>query len=178
MADNFETNAGSGGKTFKSDQISSIDIPASKITLGADGTDDGYISSANPMPVTTRAATTDNIGSALMTNVIHNGVTALTPKFAAIDASNSGNNTLVAAVADKKIRILALILVSAGAVNVRLEDGAGGSAITGQMNLTTNSGFTLPFSPVGWGETSSNTLLNLELSDAISVDGCLVYVEV
>jgi len=125
-----------------------------------------------------RAATTDNVGAALMTNVIHDGTTALTPKFAVIDAATSGDNTLVAAVVGKKLRVLAAFIVAAGSVNARFEDGAAGTALTGQMNLTTNSGFVLPFNPVGWFETSANTLLNLELSDAISADGSLVYVEV
>ena len=102
----------------------------------------------------------------------------LTPKFAKIDAASSGDNTLVAAVASRKIRVVALFLVSAGTVTVRFESGAGGTALTGQMELTAQSGFCLPFSPVGWFETASNTLLNLELSGAISVDGTLVYIEV
>lgn len=102
----------------------------------------------------------------------------LTPKFAKIDAASSGDNTLVAAVASRKIRVLALFLVAAGTVTVRFESGAGGTALTGQMELTAQSGFSLPFSPVGWFETASNTLLNLELSAAISADGCLVYIEV
>lgn len=103
---------------------------------------------------------------------------AVTPKFVIIDAATSGDNTLLAAVASKKIRVLAAFLVAAGAVNARFESGAAGTALTGQMNLTSNSGFTLPFSPVGWFETASNTLLNLELSGAVSVDGALVYIEV
>jgi hypothetical protein len=41
-----------------------------------------------------------------------------------------------------------------------------------------NSGFTLPFNPVGWFETAAGELLNLELSAGVSVDGCLTYVEV
>ena len=102
----------------------------------------------------------------------------LTPKFAAIDVATSGDNTVVSAVASSKIRVVSVFVVSAGDVNVRFEDGAGGTALTGQMNLTTNSGFVLPFNPVGWFETSANTLLNLELSGAISVDGALTYVEV
>ncbi len=125
-----------------------------------------------------RAATTDNVGAALLTNVIHNGTAAITPKFSAIDAATSGDNTLVAAVVGKKIRVVSLLLVSAGTVNARFEDGAGGSALSGQMNLVANSGFTLPFNPVGWFETTANTLLNLELSAAISVDGMLTYIEV
>jgi len=46
------------------------------------------------------------------------------------------------------------------------------------MSLAANGGFCLPFNPLGWVETASNTLLNLELSGAVSVDGCLVYCEV
>lgn len=125
-----------------------------------------------------RAATTDNIGAKLATDAIMNGTTALTPKYAKIDAASSGDNTLVAAVAAKKIRVLAAFMVATGDVVVRFEDGAGGTALTGQMDLAANSGFTLPFCPVGWFETTANTLLNLELDGAVSVDGSLVYVEV
>ena len=71
-----------------------------------------------------------------------------------------------------------MFVVSAGTVTARFESGAAGTAKTGQMNLVVNSGFVLPFNPVGWFETASATLLNLELSAAISVDGSLVYVEV
>jgi hypothetical protein len=100
-------------------------------------------------------------------------------KYASIDAALSGDNTLVAAAgAGIKIRVVSVFIVAAGAVNVRFESGAGGTALTGQMNLTTNSGFTLPFNPAGWFETADNALLNLELSAAISVDGCVTYVEI
>lgn len=112
------------------------------------------------------------------TSTIFNGTTALTPKFAVIDVASSGDNTILAAVTGKKIRVLALFLVSAGTVTTRFESGASGTALTGQMNLVANSGFCLPYNPVGWFETASNTLLNLELSGAVSVDGSLVYVEV
>jgi len=99
-------------------------------------------------------------------------------KYAAIDDAVSGDNTLVAAVASRKIRVLAAFMVSAGTVNARFESGAAGTALTGQMNLIANSGFVLPFNPAGWFETAVNTLLNLELSAAISVDGSLTYIEV
>ena len=46
------------------------------------------------------------------------------------------------------------------------------------MNLVANTGFVLPYNPAGWFETASNTLLNLELSAAVSVDGALTYMEV
>lgn len=100
-------------------------------------------------------------------------------KRAIIDAASSGDNTLVSAAgAGKKIRVTSAFLVSAGTVNVRFESGAGGTAMSGQMNLVANTGFVLPFNPHGWFETAENTLLNLELSGAVSVDGSLTYVEV
>ncbi len=99
-------------------------------------------------------------------------------KYAVIDDATSGNNTIVAAVGSRKLRVLAGFMVSAGTVNARFEDGAGGTALTGQMNLIANSGFVLPFNPAGWFETGVNTLLNLELSAAVSVDGSITYIEV
>jgi len=81
-------------------------------------------------------------------------------------------------VSAKKIRVLSLTVVAVGAVDFRLEDGAAGTALSGIMSLTTNSGFTLPFSPVGHSETTANTLLNMELSAAVQVSGLLTYVEV
>jgi len=51
MADTFVTNAGSGGNTFASDDISSVHYPRIKLVHGADGTNDGDISTANPLPV-------------------------------------------------------------------------------------------------------------------------------
>jgi hypothetical protein len=50
-ADNFVTNAGSGGSTFASDDIGSVQFPRIKLVHGADGTNDGDISTANPLPV-------------------------------------------------------------------------------------------------------------------------------
>ena len=110
------------------------------------------------------------------TSSIYQNGTARTPVFLAIDAATSGDNTLLAAQgAGNKIRVHQLVLVAAGTVNVRFESGAGGTALSGQMNLVANTGFVLPYSPIGWFETAANTLLNLELSAAVSVDGVCAY---
>jgi hypothetical protein len=121
---------------------------------------------------------TSSVAARLATDAIIAAGVSLTPKFAAIDAATSGDNTLVTGVTGKKIRVLSLMMISAGTVTARFESGASGTALSGQMNLIANSGFTLPFNPVGWFETAAAALLNLELSAAISVDGMLVYVEV
>lgn len=102
----------------------------------------------------------------------------LTPKFVAIAASSSGNNTILAAVTGKHIRVLALYLVANGSVNAKWQSGAGGTDLTGLAYLIANSGMVLPFNPVGWFQTAVNTLLNLNLSGAVAVGGTLVYVEV
>lgn len=50
-ADNFVSNAGSGGSTFASDDISSVQFPRIKLIHGIDGTNDGDVATANPFPV-------------------------------------------------------------------------------------------------------------------------------
>lgn len=114
-----------------------------------------------------------------MTGTVYDGTTPLLVKYAAVDAATSGDNTLVAAVTGKKLRVLAAHLTMTGtAVTVRFESGAGGTALTGQMTPAQGQSITMPFNPVGWFETAAGSLLNLELGGAQSVDGVLVYVEV
>lgn len=112
------------------------------------------------------------------TEAIVQGTTTTIIKRAAIDAATSGNNTIVAAVAGKKIRVLAVTLVGAGSVTARFESDADGTALTGQMTLAASTVVELGYNPAGWFETVSGELLNLELSGAVSVDGCIVYAEV
>ena len=99
-------------------------------------------------------------------------------KRAVIDVASNGDNTIVAAVTGKKIRVYQIVLVAANTVTVRFESGASGTALTGQMSLTTNSGFASGWSPVGHFDTAEGALLNLELSGAVSVDGWLIYGEI
>ena len=100
-------------------------------------------------------------------------------KRAAVSAITTGDNTLVAAVTGRKIRLMAAVLEPTGGnATIRFEDGAGGTALTGQMVIGTNSEFLLPYNPVGWLETSAATLLNLEVTSAGSVSGFIVYEEV
>src|SRR5687768_9803 len=85
-------------------------------------------------------------------------------KRAVIDHATSGDNTLVAAVTGKRIRVLDIVLISAGTMTVRFESGASGTALTGQMSVAAGTGFAPGFSPVGHFETAAGALLNMELS--------------
>jgi hypothetical protein len=106
------------------------------------------------------------------------GGVSVTPKFAVISCSGSGNNTVVAAVPDYKIRVLALSLSASAAVNAKFQSGASGTDKTGLYYLAANGGIVLPYNKLGWFETAANALLNLNLSGAIPVGGCITYIEV
>lgn len=114
----------------------------------------------------------------LNTKTMANGTTALVPKFAKINAGTNGNNTLVAAVTAKKIRVLSVYVVSSGTVNGKFQSAAAGTDLTGLSYMVVNSGFVLPFNPIGWFETIAGELLNLNLSAGVTVGGSLTYVEI
>ena len=96
---------------------------------------------------------------------------------AAISGVTSGNNTLIAAVTGKKIRVLGLSIVAAGAVDFRLESGASGTALSGVMSLNDGVMVTWPIAPPGahWVETAAGALLNMELGAGVQVSGVIVY---
>ena len=52
MADNITTNPGTGGDTLAADDIGGVKFPRTKLVIGADGVNDGDVSAANPLPVT------------------------------------------------------------------------------------------------------------------------------
>lgn len=99
-------------------------------------------------------------------------------KYAVIDHAGSGDNTIVAAVTSRKIRVINYKLNAASAVTIRWEGGASGTALTGQMQLAANVADGASCGFAGCFETASGVLLNLELSGAISVDGHVAYCEV
>lgn len=101
-------------------------------------------------------------------------------KRAIIDVASAGDNTLIAAVTGKKIRVHSLYLVNGhtSTQTARFESGAGGTALSGQSVLGANGVLVLPESEAGWFETAAGALLNLELGGATTVDGLLTYTEV
>lgn len=203
MADGVQITAGTG-TTIATDDIGGIQYQRVKVTYGDDGSATD-VSSTNRLPVDVGAsvavtgtfwqatqpvslsslpalaAGTNLVGAAVTAanvSTLYDGTTALTPKFATIAASSSGNNTLVAAVTSKKIRVLSVAFVANGAVNAKFQSGASGTDLTGLFYCLQGGGAVLPPNPTGWFETAAGTLLNLNLSGAVAVGGCLTYVEV
>ena len=135
-----------------------------------------------------QSRTSSSIEASLSTDAIMAAGTALTPKFAKISCSTSGENTLVAAVTSKKIRVLSLALTVVGtALSIYFKDGAAGTAIFAdgtnpipldKTGATGAGGLVLGFNPTGWMQSASGAALILNLSTAQAVAGALTYVEV
>lgn len=149
------------------------------------------ITSGQALVTATIAAGTALIGKASVaqdTATIYSGTTALTPKFAVISAASSGDNTIVAGVTSKKIRVLSLFLCAKGTANtLYFRENTSGTAIFGdgtntipidKTGATGPAGFSLGFNPVGWMQSSSGNPLVLNLSAAQGVAGGLTYIEV
>jgi hypothetical protein len=152
--------------------IGNVDI-ASSIPAGTNNIGDVDI-----LTMPGSAATTDTVAVKHSVDAMHSDLTALTPKFVKISAASSGNNTVLAAVTSKKILVLSYTLVAITAVNVKFQDGAGGTDLTGLMTLATGIPVTANFCPVGHLKGSTATLLNLSLSGSVQVSGHMTYVEV
>lgn len=165
MADNIDVTPGAG-KTIAADEIGSVLHQRVKLEFGGDGTAT-EVSSATPLPIAG--------GMAPDTAIIKNGTTDLTPKFAAI--SSTGNGDTLALVASKKIRVLSMFLVVAGATTVKFQTG-GVTDLTGAMSFGANGGISLPFNPVGWFETTAGAKLNHVLGSSVGIAGGFTYIEV
>lgn len=141
------------------------------------GTDGDYT------PIATDAAGVVKAATYEQTDLMMSGVTQVTPKFAAIAAATSGNNTLVTnANGGKKLRVLALMLIAGAAGNIYFTSDSGGTVIfggsTNKIQLAANGGFVLPFNPVGWFETTADQDIVMNASSTGPFSGGLVYIEV
>jgi len=103
-------------------------------------------------------------------------------RFAKIDASASGDNQVVAAVAGKRIRVISYTLITSAAVTAKWRSAS--TDITGGMAFAANGGsepsvsILSPGGIFGLFQTEPGEALNLNLSSAVAVGGHLVYIEV
>lgn len=116
------------------------------------------------------------------TTYLSDGTTTYTVKRAKISAVSSGDNTLVALVSSKKIRVICLLLIPDGAVQIYFKNTTTGGICgdsTNPMSLQAGLPFVLAYNPIGWFETGVvSEALILNLSAAVSVGGSLCYIEV
>lgn len=116
------------------------------------------------------------------TSTVYNATTALTPKFALANvAASTTDGNIVSAVASKKIRVLAAAFMAGGtATNVTFNSkpAGAGTAISALFAAGANGGASLPFSPVGWFETTAGQGLTVTTGAGSTVGIVVVYVEV
>ncbi len=115
MADNTTLNAGTGGSVVADDDIGGVKFQRIKLIHGADGVNDGDVSSANPLPVTLPAITT-----------ITHAVVAPSTTSAAVLAANTARDYA--------------LIQNVGSVDVTLNLGAVAVSGTGIV-LKANGGF-------------------------------------
>ena len=165
MADNVAITAGSGTTIATDDIGSGVQVQRVKPVWGADGTGtDTQVAQPLPVQATIESSQMSNVG------------TIVTPKFASINISSSGDNSIVAAVTSKKIRVLSYVIVADAAVAAKFRSGT--TDLMGAASLAANGGVAAPFNPVGQFETAATTALNLNLASAVGVRGHLTYVEI
>lgn len=93
----------------------------------------------------------------------------------AVNPASAGDSVLVAAVSNRKIRVLALALVSSAANTVTFKSSVAG-AISGAFSFAANGGMVLPFNEHGWFETVAGEGLLVGLSAASAVGLQIQYV--
>jgi len=141
MSDNTRLPLGTeDGDIYASDDISGVKFQRVKITLGADGTDDGDVASGNKLPVSVAslplpsgAATEATLGNVLTTSDFDTKTGALTETAPATDTASSGLNGRLQRIAQ---RITSLIT----ALGSPFQAGGaiGGSSVA--IPVTDNSG--------------------------------------
>ncbi len=96
-------------------------------------------------------------------------------QFALISGATSGNNLVVAAVTDMRVRVIGLHMVSAGDVTAVFQSADGGTPLTGVMTMIKGVPFTA-YNPLGLFEQDVvSELLNLALTQAVQVSGWVTY---
>ena len=104
MADNLTAlaNTGTGTDVLATDEIAGVHFPRTKITIGADGVNDGDVSASNPLPVS--GTVTANAGTG--TFAVSGPVTDAQLRATAVPVSISGT---FEASADRTENLLAML---------------------------------------------------------------------
>lgn len=95
---------------------------------------------------------------------------------AVLNFNSSGDNTAIAAVSGKAIKVWKIMFTVAGAVNVTFYNGLSGTALSGAFIMANNgSSFLLYYDGSPHWVTSPNTAFNINLSGAVALTGQIWY---
>lgn len=153
MADNTTLNTGTGGDVIATDDISGIKYQRVKVTLGADGVNDGDVSATNPIPI-------DG-------TVVISGTVAVT--------DNSGSLTVDGSVtANQPASTAYKVIISDGTTDVPI-DAAHSDGETNTENHIDVGAKNLLFNGSTWdrvrGDVTNGMLVNLGANNDVTVTG-------
>ena len=94
-----------------------------------------------------------------------------------ITFSATGDNALITAVAGKLVQVFQIFFTAAGATNLTIKDGVGGTALTGAMSFTTNGQLTLPYVSVPHFFASPGNAFVLNSSTGVQISGTVWYTQ-
>jgi hypothetical protein len=98
----------------------------------------------------------------------------LAVQYAFANPSGSGLTTVVAAQAGQRIIVLQCCVITSGSNTVNFADSSAG-AISASMPLAANGGFVMPFSSVGWFETSVGGGLQINMTVGVATGVQVVW---
>jgi hypothetical protein len=130
----------------------------------------------NPVGLKAGTALIGKTAAGADTSTIYSGTTALTPKFAKIEATASGQTTVVDGVTGKKIRVLRMGYTASAATSVKWQSAS--TDLTGSETMVAGAKGGASYCEVGVIETAAGEDLNISLSATATVGGMLTYVEV
>lgn len=167
MADNTTLNAGTGGDVVATDDIAGVKYQRVKLTLGADGADDGDLASGNPLPVSAAALPLPDgaATAALQLPNSHDVTIDNAAGAAAVNIQDGGNvitvDGTVTAAAQPGVDIGDVTINNAsGASAVNVQDGGNTITVDGTVtaNPATSFGKTITYVAVAQGAAGTTVL--------------------
>lgn len=94
-----------------------------------------------------------------------------------INANSTGDNTIIAAVANRNIHVYRMILVVDAATVLTFKDGAG-TSLTGPISMSANGAIVLDYDqgPIAWFATSTGNAFIISQSGTAQMSGKASYV--
>lgn len=135
------------------------------------------VSANSNIPVSGTVSVTGAItSSAYMDRLYKNDGTELTVKFAAGSVTSAGANTLITAVANKRIVVLQMTYwVKGGNETITLQSDS--TAISGAMDLLDDEKHVEPYCPHGLFRTTAGEALKVDLNTGVNFRYHITYVE-
>jgi hypothetical protein len=169
--------------TLRTDEISSVHFATTKLTIGADGTDDGFVSSANPLPVTLASNAISGTVAATQSgtwNVTNVSGTVSLPTGASTAAKQPALGTAGTASADvlsiQGIASMTPIQVGDNSGSLTVDDGGttlsvddGGGVLTVDGTVTVQDG--------GGSLTVDGTVAVTDGGGSLTVDGTVTVID-